>query len=130
MHFNRELYARGDAPGEKRDCSVRALAVVACISYEESLEFFKQAGRETGKGTKSSTSARAWTLALGHEPDAIKLSEIKTGKVLTLGQLVKAFPVGHYVVHISGHALAVTDGIVHDWCPRPRCHVLAAYRFC
>lgn len=130
MGFDREIYASGGAPGEQNDCSVRACAVAACVPYSVAREAFAAAGRRTGRGTKLHTSKRAWELVLGYSPEKVNTSEAKTGKVLTVGQFVAAFPVGHFVVHVSGHAFAVTDGVVHDWADRPRRHVRAAFAFC
>ena len=47
---------------------------------------------------------------------------------ISLGNFCKAHPVGRYWVFVSGHALAVIDGVIHDHSHKPRRMVQTAYR--
>lgn len=108
-NYQREVYATGGS-NESNDCSVRAFATVACIPYEESHALFKKHGRLDFQATYGFI-----TRAVIDEqfPENINLS----GSVgdLTINQFVERFPVGHYMVHVNKHALAICDGVIHDW---------------
>lgn len=47
---------------------------------------------------------------------------------ISLGKFCLAHPVGRYWVFVSGHALAVIDGVVYDHSHKPRRMVQIAYR--
>lgn len=36
-------------------------------------------------------------------------------KHMTLGQFLKAYPEGTYIIGTNGHAFTVKDGYIHDW---------------
>lgn len=92
--------------GDNNDCAVRALSTATGISYAECSEMFQLAGRRKDCGTP-------WSYAVNvHE--GIGLVKIKTYRE-TINQFVAAHPAGAFVVYIHGHAIAVVDGIIHDW---------------
>ena len=107
---------------ERHDCAVRALAVAADISYDEAHAALKRNGRKDKRATyPASTRGVAAEYGFVEEPE-------KRGK--TLAQFTRQQPVGRYLVRIRNHALAVVDGVVHDWpdTSGPRSRVRAAYR--
>lgn len=95
-----------EAKGERKDCAVRAVAVAFSLPYSESYARFAAAGREPGKATPRYISRDVIT-ALG----GCRLDEWK-GK--TLARFLREAPAGRYVVGVTGHAIAVIDGVVHD----------------
>lgn len=117
--FTRESYAK--EWGERRDCSIRAFSVAACISYKEALEIFTKFGRKHNQGTPERVTEQVIDEQF---PDAEKLP----GYGLTLPKFAQRFNSGHYVVHVRGHALAITDGIIHDWRLRPKTKVYRAWK--
>lgn len=117
-------------PGEKLDCSVRALAVAADISYDEAHAALKEAGRPDGKRTPHATSRELYR-KLGFRCCIIRQGGIAChGLRMTLMQFIAANPRGRFIVHRRGHAFAVLDGVVHDWArgTGPRSRVTNAWQ--
>jgi hypothetical protein len=116
MKHTRETYASvGSDAQERSDCSIRAAATAGCIDYNTAHAVFEKHGRKPCKPTRFETSMSALK-------ELFPESEFRTfhGRRVTLAQFVRAFPAGHYVLHVRGHALAVCDGVVHDWTPASR----------
>jgi hypothetical protein len=103
---DRTAYSAPGIAGETRDCSVRAHAVAACIDYSEAHALYARHGRPARCGTSINTTFDCM--------GAIGAPEVPLARC-TVGAFVKAHPAGHYVVHVKGHALAIVDGVVHDW---------------
>lgn len=87
---------------ERNDCSVRAWALARGITYAESHEAFRLAGRRTRGRTSQEVSARVMGT---REIPARPLSYVS---------FLAEHPVGRYVVHLKGHAIAVVDGVQLD----------------
>jgi hypothetical protein len=121
-----EIYSRYDecrkALNETNDCTVTSLAFVMDWSYREAHSHMRSfAGRAVGGRAPMHMGA----LALN------ALSEVKglcPDKGVTLGEFCKAHPVGRYWVNVTGHALAVINGQVHDHSLKPRRRVRYAWR--
>lgn len=109
---------------EKNDCVVRALSIAAGVRYETMHRELKDAGRRSRCRTKEAvwgTWADEWCGG--------RLS-LPKGRVTTVRGFVEAHPIGRFVVRISGHALAIIDGVVHDNLePKPGWHVKDAWEF-
>lgn len=109
-------YATAESPlarGEKKDCAVRALAVAACVSYDEAHAACAAEGREPRQGTHPYVIARA---ARRLAPGAYGLplsDQCLYGR--TARAIAAAYPVGHYVLWSNSHAFALCDGTLHDW---------------
>lgn len=109
--------------GERNDCSVRALSVAARISYERAYGLYAKVGREPNKGTYTRI-----TMALAERCGFtnVRLHPPHSPFKPTLAQFIRLYPKGSYLVHRSGHAFALVDGVVHDWeygtGPRTRIH--------
>ena len=116
----RDTYA--GPKGERGDCSIRAFSVAACVSYDSARQVFEKHGKHPNKGTPYAVSLDA---IKDHFPAS---PVIRIDKKLTVNQFVKQHQEGHYIVHVTRHAFAVVDGIVHDWKARPRSKVLCAWR--
>ena len=120
MKHTRDVYAT--ASGDRNDCSVRSLATAACLPYDDAHAAFAKHGRKSGRKTPTSVTAKVVKDFFPHA------QSVKGG--ITLNRFVAAYPVGHFVVHVRGHALAVCDGVVHDWKPGQRRQVRWAWRIC
>lgn len=121
---------------ETNDCTVRALAVWAGIPYTEAHAMLRDgANRPPRKGCYP-----------GHVVGSIgRRIEIRVDYVdvrgswsrrqharavsMTLGAFVKAYPRGRFYVIVRGHALAVIDGIIHDWHAGLRRPIESAWEF-
>jgi hypothetical protein len=102
--------------GERKDCSVRALAVATGMGYAKAHAHFEREGRRFGRGTSFCTTATV------HDSLGLKLVPLAGNAILpmpryrpTLAQFLRKHPRGRFVLHRSGHAFAVIDGVVHDW---------------
>lgn len=94
---------------EKNDCAVRALALAAKLSYQDAYDLVQAHGRRRDEPTFH-CSRLYDNLFPGRRIEAI-------GGILdipTVGQFLKAYPMGRYVCLIKGHAFAVRDGAVYD----------------
>lgn len=87
---------------ERNDCSVRAWALAKRITYAESWAAFQAAGRTARGRTPLSVSVAV----MGR-------STVPPG-VLSYISFLAANPVGRFVVHLRGHAIAVVDGVQLD----------------
>lgn len=93
---------------DKQDCSVRALAVATGSAYDVASMVFSARGRRIGKGTQVVLSQDLYENVLGMQP-------ISAVEGMTLGEFVGLVGSGSFIVHKSGHAFAVVNGVVCDW---------------
>jgi hypothetical protein len=91
---------------DKKDCSVRAVAVAIGATYEQASAIYAAAGRQTKKATPVSISitvCETW-LRMIPRPGQMRLAEF----VVLNGR-------GSFVVRKKGHMFAIIDGVVQDW---------------
>lgn len=110
------------APRRTRgDCTVRALASVAGISYDLAETIATAAGRKAGCGFKSAKLI-----------EAAKKSGLTFRKVRmaqrTLAKFLREHPTGTFYVRKAGHAFGVKDGVVSD-STKPTALVRDAWQF-
>lgn len=123
MKHIRERYASlGDGFGETSDCVVRALAIAADIRYIDAHTKFRKHGRISRRGTPIRVSMRLYQ---AEYPNAIYRNHRME---ITIARFARLYPIGNFAVYIKGHALAVCDGIVHNWKPSSRSHVQWSYQ--
>lgn len=92
---------------EKRDCTVKALAAVAQIEYDQAHSIAKQAGRKDGRKFSSAE-------LINHaEANGFAFTKLPLRKA-TLGTFLKTNQEGRFYVRKNGHAFAVIDGEVSD----------------
>jgi hypothetical protein len=108
--------------GERRDCTVRALAIAKAISYSEAhAALAKHADRKPGGGAYFSHVA----LPAGLVPLSVPTCPEATVAV-TLRNLPRS---GRFIVATAGHVFAYTDGYVCDtFSPKLRSRVKAVYK--
>ena len=107
--------------GETNDCSVRAFAVAADVTYTKSHAIHAHFGRENGKGTYWDCSEKV----------AKMLGMVEWNiPALTLQSFIRKYPKGSFWIARSGHAFAVVDGIVYDWATGtgPRSRVVKVFK--
>ena len=90
--------------GEKRDCTVRACSLAFNIPYENAWIELMLAGRKTTKGM--------WGFEKYLQSKGLSIRTYNPR--ITLENWVVANPIGTFIVHKRGHAIAVINGIIHD----------------
>ena len=109
--YSSEVYTQKTGfMGEDKDCSVRAYATAACVSYEHAHLLFSKHGRRYGHSTPGSVTHGVLSQEFpGYKREFCRHLGIK------LKTWVDQHSKGHYIVHTNKHALAVIDGVIHDW---------------
>ncbi len=108
MKRDSTAYAETRPTWDGKDCSVRALAVALDAPYEQASAVLSAAGRSLRKGTSVLTTERV------HE-DWLGMRRVRDVEGWPLAAFCLVHPKGRYVLHKTGHAFAVVDGVLHDW---------------
>jgi len=112
QNFN-DLRTVGDVNYKDRNfCTVAALACTLDWSFGKAHRHMAKHGRKNGRGMFEED----WAPAIAEA--AIKAGKRfvpyrDTGK--TLKRFCKDNPNGTFYVKVRGHALAIVDGVMHDW---------------
>lgn len=116
LREHQSLMAARDSYNEHNDCTVITFALVFNTTYEKAHKHIKyQCGRTNRRGVPirrdlaaslKNTDFRIWSYDKKSSP--------------TLKKFVESYPEGRYYVCVRGHALAVIDGVIHDWKYGPR----------
>lgn len=110
--------------GESKDCSVKALAIALDTSYRNAHRHLElRCGRVKGRGIMSSQVL----------PDSLRKTPYKIGpysrtKKVSISRFCKDHPKGRFYIAVSGHAIAIVDGVVFDTVDAPRRMVKWAIR--
>lgn len=122
-----ELNKASDAQHETKDCSVKALAIVASVDYTAAHAALKQQGRKNRKGCSTHQINRA-AIALGCVVVQIdKPAAAKTMKTVGPALLASGQP-GAHLIYMRGHVAAVVAGQVADWTRGRRHRVSSIFR--
>lgn len=111
---------------EHNDCAVKAVALVANVSYKDAHAALAALGRKARKATQNvDIQAAIWSLgktttsidrraiiATYPEPHRSVLRNVTTHHPR---RFAKVWPQGTYLLYTSGHVAACVDGVVHDW---------------
>lgn len=116
-------------PGERNDCTVRALSEALCMPYKTVYDELTRLGRKPGRGF------RFLNLISAYAPNPMdieflgnNLSMACSGKC-SLQRFVREHQDGHYVIRIRHHVLALVDGVVRDTFLSPLgSHIKQAWR--
>ena len=111
---------------EKLDCTVIAYAIVTGISYAESHDALRRAGRKNGHGFWLQQSTNLYKLMREQNCKALHMPlhrvKRKTTKTIQL-------PRDHrYLVFVRKHVLAVQYGLVKDWSDGRALRIQEVYR--
>lgn len=114
-------------PKQQRDCTVRALAMVATFKYDFTYDLLKDAGRECNAGFDIEAWARKSHLYDGandhiywrlHKmPWHKDHYEVGITKRYRLLDFIKDNPSGRFMVSTARHVFAVCDGVAYDDAP-------------
>lgn len=110
MEKTTAMYAETSVGWDRRDCTVRALAVAAGVEYEVASMTLSAGGRRVKKGMTVPELRRIYEGVLHMQPlDAVSAIQPR------LVDFLAAHPQGRFVLVKRRHAFAVVDGVVHDW---------------
>lgn len=128
-------------PRETNDCTVRALAAAANISYDQAHATMAKYGRKFRHGTYHDTQANAYEehggelraifgTTKGAKYRADKVENVPHVEGITLGKLMDKIPMGRFVCIMRGHAFAIVDRQLADGGPlKAGTRIQAIYRF-
>lgn len=128
-------------PRETNDCTVRALAAAANISYDQAHATMAKHGRKFGQGTYHDTQVNAYEehggelraifgTTNGAKYRADKVENVPHVEGITLGKLMEKIPMGRFVCIMRGHAFAIVDRQLADGGPlKAGTRIQAIYRF-
>lgn len=108
--------------GETRDCSVKAVAIACEVDYGVAHAALKKHGRKDKRSAYHGTINNALK-ELGFKKVKVDCS----ARTVTTIPRDRAFRNGRFMVFVSGHVLAVTDGTVQDWTAGRQHRVKEAY---
>lgn len=114
--------------GETNDCTVKALAISAQISYGKAHFIMGSVGRKDKKGA----NMRQIVAALNKirvtplDKSDIKVARQELGRRVTPKTFAKLHPTGSYYCVTCSHAIAIRNGVVEDWTAE-RKHQIIAY---
>ena len=117
------------AKSETNDCAVRAISSAFQMHYDEAHQFVKvKFGRENRKGTrffvgglrrmvddKVKINGKSFETMGGQFAQMdydVKVKGQIVKRKMTTGTFIKKYPVGKYLVVVSGHAFSIIDGAV------------------
>jgi hypothetical protein len=104
---------------EKNDCTVRAIAATAGMTYLQAHELLKHFGRRDKRKFKFVNWICSVRNINGHVPVPVTVSI----GAKTTGTFLKMKLSGRFIVRTKGHVFAVIDGVIHDdgrFIPRAR----------
>ncbi len=121
------MRSAGDQMGERNDCAVIALAIVCGVSYEKAWSTLNELGRRKRGGTFRFHTLQA-IKSLGKRLERVHLADMIASYPKPHRNVLKSVTTHHparfpkawkdgrtYLIFTSTHALAVQDGVCHDW---------------
>ena len=121
------------AQSEYKDCVVRAFAAALDWDYDKSHRFVaKEFLRQPKCGTKNFLPTMNKMVLEGRKLGRKSIKPISDKGVKTVGQLVKWYDKGTYIIVISRHAFTIKDGVVvgGNWndAQRMRCQIKSVWK--
>lgn len=113
----------GQAAGmkERADCTVCAFVHVSGKRYAKVHAAFARRGRKNRCSFDLNSHLHRIAADLGFRARLVRRSG-------TVARLLRDFPRGRFIVHISGHAFAIVNGVIHDsWSPSKLSRVKQAW---
>lgn len=121
------------AKSEYKDCVVRAFAAALDWDYDKAHRFV--AGeflRQPKKATMKFIPTMNKMVLEGRKLGRKKIKTVNDPSIKTVGNFVKWYDKGTYIIVISGHAFTIKDGVVvgGNWndAQRMRCQIKAVWK--
>jgi hypothetical protein len=108
-------------PFERNDCTVRAYALAAGLSYDDAHNLFQSFGRKSGGRCSFESFMQAREPDIKPEQFCRPRPRVKT--------LLKKRILKNAVIRISGHVFCVKNNIILDTCDCRNCVVLQVWEF-
>lgn len=105
-------------PNENNDCTVKALAIAAEISYSKAHAILKNRGRKNRQGFKTEIVIEE---LLGMGKAVKEVTQLIVGSIKTVRAFQERGFKDKYLIRVEGHVLCSKDGQIHDW-TNGRCH--------
>lgn len=96
-------------PKQKNDCTVRALATVMGLPYDEAYDILAEAGRKCSRGFAFPKWINAQPWAKKHSFPAVKGQ-----RRMNPATFAQQFPRGRFICQVAKHVFAVVDGVLID----------------
>ena len=104
---------------DRNFCTVAALAMTLDWSFGKAHRWMaKNGNRKQGRGMY----IMAWRPAIEEAAETVgkrfvegNWHELANGKTMTLKRFCKEYPTGTFYVQVNKHAVAIVDGVMHDW---------------
>ena len=103
---------------DRNFCTVAALSMTLDWSFGKAHRHMKKHGRKQGRGMFVSIWRPAIQEAAESTGKRFKEGHWHIrgdGRAMTLGRFCKEYPTGTYYVQVNRHAVAIVDGVMHDW---------------
>jgi hypothetical protein len=102
-------------PREKRDCTVRALALVCEVSYDEAYEFLAAHGRRPNEGFEYwNRFLDRQAVIFGRRITKHSFPALKNRKRMRPDRFLAEYPKGRFILTFSDHVAPVLDGVLWD----------------
>jgi hypothetical protein len=121
------LQAEANAVQETNDCAVKAVALVCGVSYEVAHAACAAEGRKPGKGMGTDHILRV-VAKLGKRPTQVNVGQRFIENYPAAHKILRSVTTHHpdrfnkvwadgktYLMFVSGHVLAIINGVNHDW---------------
>ena len=103
---------------DRNFCTVAALALTLDWSFGKAHRHMAKYGRKNGRGMY----IMAWRPAIEAAAKGAGKRFVEgdyhlrgDGRAMTLSRFCKEYPTGTYYVQVNQHAVAIVDGVMHDW---------------
>lgn len=110
--------------GDFNDCTVRALAHIFDITYDESHDIMEELGRKQKKGFRLKPYMMGLKLA-GHKFKSVPFRPM--GRNMNLKAFADMNKEGSFLVFTRGHVQTLVQGKYHDHSFKPKDEILGAY---
>lgn len=132
-----ELHDASKIMQENNDCTVKAVAIVTGIPYQQAHKKMADMGRKNGRGAFGTERA---IRELGFNLKKVDIGEIIASYPKPHCKVLKNFTTHHprrfpgcidaskvYLAFSSGHAIAIKDGVVHCWSINRALRIISLY---
>lgn len=103
--------------GLASDCACRAIAIATGKPYKEIYSLINDYGKRERRANKSTARTGVWSPTLKKIMASLGWRWVPTmqiGSGCTTHLRADELPSGHLVVSLSGHEVAVIEGVIHD----------------
>lgn len=112
--------------GDTNYCTIITLSLVTGIPYDICRTFTQKFGRIFRRGMNNKQLKE---MMLGFTKYKVIDGGYSSGERITINAFIKKHPKGKFYCCNRGHAFAIIDSVLYDYCDKPRREILLAWRF-